>query len=194
MRCSTEPRSCSRLNSTATRVNWGSRRSRRGLGRRVSPGTTARARVVDACVMHATGTAEREAATGLLAALPPGGATVGADPPTPGSSRRVKGDYAARRAEGTRRDRPAHDAAPRLRREPTSPQTRRRDLRLDDDQRWPAQAAASRRGARRVAVSLRRCGLQPGPAAHAAGGGRVRTPPTRRRLRRGPHRSNSRAC
>jgi transposase len=35
--------------------------------------------VVDACVMHATGTAEREAATGLLAALPAGDATVGAD-------------------------------------------------------------------------------------------------------------------
>jgi transposase len=35
--------------------------------------------VVDACVVHATGTGEREAATGLLAALPPGDATVGAD-------------------------------------------------------------------------------------------------------------------
>jgi transposase len=34
--------------------------------------------VVDACVRHATGTAEREAATALLAAVPPGG-TVGAD-------------------------------------------------------------------------------------------------------------------
>jgi IS5 family transposase len=35
--------------------------------------------IVDACVMHATGTAERDAATGLLAALPAGHATVGAD-------------------------------------------------------------------------------------------------------------------
>lgn len=35
--------------------------------------------IVDACVIHATGTGEREAALGLLAALPPGRATVGAD-------------------------------------------------------------------------------------------------------------------
>ena len=35
--------------------------------------------VVDACVVHATGTGECAAASGLLAALPPGGGTVGAD-------------------------------------------------------------------------------------------------------------------
>jgi hypothetical protein len=35
--------------------------------------------VVGACVMHATGTAEREAATGLLAGVTSDGATVGAD-------------------------------------------------------------------------------------------------------------------
>jgi transposase len=35
--------------------------------------------IVDACVIHATGTGEREAALGLLAALPPGRASVGAD-------------------------------------------------------------------------------------------------------------------
>jgi transposase len=35
--------------------------------------------IVDACVVPATGTAEREAATGLVAALPDGHATVGAD-------------------------------------------------------------------------------------------------------------------
>jgi len=35
--------------------------------------------IVDACVIHATGTGEREAALGLLAALPPGRGSVGAD-------------------------------------------------------------------------------------------------------------------
>jgi transposase len=35
--------------------------------------------IVDACVIHATGTGEREAALGLLAALPAGRASVGAD-------------------------------------------------------------------------------------------------------------------
>ena len=35
--------------------------------------------IVDACVIPATGTGEREASLGLLAALPPGCATLGAD-------------------------------------------------------------------------------------------------------------------
>ena len=47
-------------------------------------------------------------------------------------------------------------------------ETDRASLRLDEDHRRPAQAAAPRRRARRLDRDLHRGGLQPGPAAHTA--------------------------
>ena len=60
-----------------------------------------------------------------------------------------------------------------LRDQPTETETDRAGLRLDEDHRRAAQAAAPRRRTGRLDRDLHRGGLQPGPAAHAAGEARM---------------------
>ncbi len=134
--------------------------------------------IVDAVVTAATGTAERDAALTMLGDLPDGGRiTVGGDKNydtrdfvrhtremgvTPHVAQYPDTDRARQR------DRRAHDAASRLRDQPTETETRRASLRLDEDRRPVAQAPSSRWSARRLDLHLPCGGLQPGPAATTA--------------------------
>ncbi len=133
--------------------------------------------VVDACVVPATGTGERDAAISLVAGLPSRRVTIGGDkairhPRLRRAPAAARGD-AARRAQsekpGARR---THHTAPRLRHQSAGPQTHRGSLWLDEDHRRHAEAPSSRRSPRELAVPLRRRGLQSGPHADVAGDSR----------------------
>ena len=92
--------------------------------------------VADACVTPATGTAERDAAVGLLAGLPDRDVTVGADKPYDVASfvetRRGPGGHPPCRAEDPRqRDRCAHDAPSGLCDQSTETEARRAGIALD---------------------------------------------------------------
>ena len=134
--------------------------------------------IVDGRVSEANGTAERDVAQAMVAAMPGRHRiTVGGDKnfDTAGfvaALQRAQRD-AARRPEhqqpplGDRR--PDHPPS-RLRGEPAHPQADRGGVRLDQGGRPAAARPASRQGAGRLAVHPGGRGLQPDPAAQAAGG------------------------
>ena len=130
--------------------------------------------VVDACVVPATGTGERDAAMQprRRSAVAPRDHRRRQGLRHPRLRRApaaARGD-AARRAQsekpGARR---THHTAPRLRHQSAGPQTHRGSLWLDEDHRRHAEAPSSRRSPRELAVPLRRRGLQSGPHADVAG-------------------------
>ena len=133
--------------------------------------------VANVCATAATGTGEWEAALLMLAQAPHATTVGGRQEFRRRPLRRAgapAGDHAARGAEGRRlADRRAHHPASGLRRQSTQTETDRAGLRLDEDHRRAAQAAAPRRRARRLDRDLHRGGLQPGPAAHTAGEARM---------------------
>src|SRR5712692_2013093 len=81
---------------------------------------------------------------------------------------------AARGAEGVHRPRRADDPALGLRGESAVPQARRRSVRVAEDRGPAPPDSAPRTRARRLDVHLRGGGLQPGAAADAPGGGRMK--------------------
>ena len=105
--------------------------------------------VANVCATAATGTGEWEAALLMLAEAPDGDDRRGRQAFRRGPVRhadRAAGDYAARGAEGRRlAHRRSHHAASGLRDQPTQTETDRAGLRLDEDHRRAAQAAAPRR-------------------------------------------------
>jgi hypothetical protein len=127
--------------------------------------------VVDACVVPATGTGERDAALSLIASLPPRRITVAGDKGY--DTRGFRGDaspargHAAHRPQSPECGGSADHAARRVRHQPTRAETGRRNLRLDENRGRLAQATPSRWCAGELAVSLRRRRLQSGPLAHA---------------------------
>ena len=134
--------------------------------------------LVDGRVSEATGTAERELAETVLAAVP------GRHPITVGGDKNfdTAGFVAALRPLKVTRtsprtsqpplgDRPADDAPSGLCGEPTNPQADRRGVRLDQGDRPPTAGPAPRQGAGWLAVHPGGRGLQPDPAAQAPGNG-----------------------
>jgi transposase len=128
--------------------------------------------VVDACVIPATGTGERDAATSLIAGLPR----------ETGHHRRrqrvrharLRRDaaharrHAACRPEDEESDARSPDhATSRVCDQPAGKEAHRGSLRLDENGRRVAQAPPPRRRSRELAVSARGGGLQPGPNTHA---------------------------
>ena len=111
--------------------------------------------VVDACVVPATGTGERDAATSLVAE---------SAAPTRDHRRRQRLRHARLRRDAAARWRPRRISrrrrtaarsiggrrGTRLRDQSTRPETHRRSLRLDEDGRRPAQAPPSRRRPREL--------------------------------------------
>ena len=140
--------------------------------------------VVDACVVPATGTGERDAATSLVASLPRRRVTIGGDKgydtrgfvdtlraleATPHIAQKKK----SRTLDARTTRHPGYAISQRARK------ADRRSLRLDEDGRWVAQAPSPRRRPGELAVSARRRSLQPGADAHAGGDG-VKLPCDRR--------------
>ena len=129
--------------------------------------------IVNACATAATGTAEREAALLML--------TAGRRPRTIGGDKnydvasfvtqvRAVGvtPHVAQKAQYTAIDRRT-TRHPGYHRESAQTEAGRASLWLDEDRRAHAQAPASRRGARRLDVYLRRDRLQPGAVTHPRG-------------------------
>ena len=145
--------------------------------------------IVDGRLSEANGTAERDVAQAMVAAIPGRHRiTVGGD-----KNFDTAGFVAAlQRAQRDAACRPEHqqpplgdrrpDHAPSgLRGEPAHPQADRGGVRLDQGGGPAAACPASRQGARRLAVHPGGRGLQPDPAAQAAGG--VMAKPTSRPCR-----------
>ena len=135
--------------------------------------------VVDVELSEANGRAEREAALQMVERSTAGRATLGADRgyDTRGFVRELRSlgvtpHLGAQRPPlGTQRGGRAHDAAPRVRREPAAPQACGGGLRLAEDGGRRPQAALRGAGAQPPVAGVRRRGLQ--PRAH----GQARTRP-----------------
>ena len=126
--------------------------------------------VANVCATAATGTGEWEAAL-LMLEQAAQATTVGGDKHfdvarfvTPARHLGITPHVAQK--DDAERHRRADHAACRLRGQSTAPETRGRNLRLDEDDRAAAEGAPSRRAARRMDLHLHRRRLQPGPAAH----------------------------
>jgi hypothetical protein len=134
--------------------------------------------VVNACVTHAPGHAEREAALGMIEEIAGShrvtiGADKGYDTRDFVDRTRAQDVTSSRRSEHpqpTERCRSENHAAQRVCRQPASPQARRGGPRLDQDRRGDAQDAAQGGRPCRVDVYPGRRGVQPGPNAQPLGG------------------------
>ena len=149
--------------------------------------------IVDGRLSEANGTAERDVAQAMVAAIPGRHRiTVGGD-----KNFDTAGFVAALHelnatphvAQNTSNRRSAIDGRttrhPRLRGEPAHPQADRGGVRLDQGGGPAAACPASRQGARRLAVHPGGRGLQPDPATQAAGG--MMAKPTSRPCRHSCH-------
>src|SRR2546426_919136 len=133
----------------------------------------------------------------------------GTTPPAPGDARRRQAlrrsglrrvpphaqRHAARGAEGAHRPRRADDPALGLRGESAVPQARGGSVRVAEDRGPAPPDSAPRTRSRRLDVHLRGGGLQPGAAADAPGGGRMKRrggprPSSAERRRRGLRRAH----
>jgi hypothetical protein len=135
--------------------------------------------VVDACVVPATGTRERDAAMNLVASLPRRRVTIGGEKAydTYGfvdtlraveATPQIAEKHKSRTLDGRMTRHPGYAIRRR-------PKAERRSLRLGENDRRVPQVPSPRRRPRELAVSARRGGLQPGADAHAGGDG-VRCP------------------
>ena len=127
--------------------------------------------VVDACVVPATGTGERDAATSLVASLPRRRVTIGGDKAydTYGFVDTLRALEATPHLAQRQNSRALDRRTTRHPDQPPRAKADRRSLRLDENGRRVAQASSPRRRAGELAVSARRGGLQHGADAHAGG-------------------------